>query len=955
MTYEDNNDSTRISAQEELELLAEAIHKDRVEKEHVKAQERNSFSSSAYGRRLVRGSIPLEGTDLQFSRISILAELIQETAYPAQKRATYLSLLQRVLTTLDEALQIKPPPGVKRYGPASTRGCEVLAVVLITTLVDYAAASRSNTWAPLAELIERFTARMREQYLDAYCYVLNPSLYSKVEKRWQRKHQTGSNRRNNIILGQSTMLMADAGVPRDQRKTADSKLIVRQLRRELTQLDDGGDEVQTLQLAARTIIDKAIAELDILEKVKPVFLPHQRKYDVWRVKPTDALIDEWHNSVLPDLTKNRMVKLPMAEPPIPWVYDKAPGRDNISGGYHRPSMRVLNPLVRQRGGKSKTIPSKSAVDLANTLGATGYTLDADQVAAFEWAIDRGYQEELGIPTPPEKTTQDLDRDTELNKISIQEKGYITDSKGRPLIKGTPEHNQWKAQRKADYDTAIEKQAKYLRTVRMRAGLDALKDQGALHWSWSFDGRLRVYPQQAASIHPQGSAIERSMLKFQQGEYIEEGSEAHDEVLQAIGASWKGDKCSHGDRKKHGLEAIKRFSFNAAAMEGITLDDPADISTLVKANADDPWALLQQLREYHRVFEHGQQWHVPIGIDASQSGLQLLSAMLRDPAGMEATNLTLPDSYQETDGPTDGYRKVADEALKLIDKMGFCAASVTNITKLLSGSNTRTLAKRLVLPLPYGSTIDGSEAAIRKAIAEDLGIKDLPEYVDASEFACDLAGSPHAAHYADIPATGFTSWLLSEKVIRDLTKLLRAAAARVYPAAMSALVWLEKLALKSINRQILEKNYTRPQLHWSLHDGSEIWFNRMKLKTRQVPTLSCGDVRIVSGEDMAKPWKTKMRQWMAPSVVHSLDGLLLREAFKDWGNGEPLMAIHDCVSCLPSALPKVRRLLKNAFIKICEKNSLAKIAKEMRVDMKGVKLITGDADLQKIKDSVFMFH
>ena len=77
---------------------------------------------------------------------------------------------------------------------------------------------------------------------------------------------------------------------------------------------------------------------------------------------------------------------------------------------------------------------------------------------------------------------------------------------------------------------------------------------------------------------------------------------------------------------------------------------------------------------------------------------------------------------------DGYQKVADAALNLlkdekrIEKMGICQASLSNINKMLKEMKTRTLAKRVVLPLPYGSTIDGSRDAVRKCLRDDYGIK-----------------------------------------------------------------------------------------------------------------------------------------------------------------------------------------------------------------------------------------
>ena len=72
---------------------------------------------------------------------------------------------------------------------------------------------------------------------------------------------------------------------------------------------------------------------------------------------------------------------------------------------------------------------------------------------------------------------------------IEKHGHIFDDRGKPLLKGTPEHDEWKAKRKKAYDEAIEKQAKYS-TPSGYERLNDLKQQDRLFYSWSFDGRLR---------------------------------------------------------------------------------------------------------------------------------------------------------------------------------------------------------------------------------------------------------------------------------------------------------------------------------------------------------------------------------------------------------------------------------------------------------------------------------
>ena len=917
MTYE-SHDNDNTTDQKALERLAMRAQSERIIREHDLAAQRGNFSSSGYGRKLVSG----EHGDTGILRVAVLAELIKEVAYG--KNVAGVPELRSALEAIDAAHQITPPKGVQRYGSSKTTGAEVFALIALRTAVDYCAVIKNDKgltkWTPFAAVVQKLGDRLHLQMLDAECWLLNAAEHQKQAGRWNRKHQGAKNKRTNLQLGQRAIvgefygldLDTDVGKEKARERLAEFKW----------------SEVQ-LQDVGKIVLDRCLMQIDVLELV-PITKVGKMRKDVQRVKPTDALIEAWGREVLPQLTKDRIIQLPMVASPQPWSLatdadgKPLPGSKNTTGGYHRDSLKLMNPLVRQHNGNTRAVPSKQAIDLVNTLGATGYTTDDNQIAAFAWAVDH-QREECGVPVMPLITIADLDAETRQNKLDIDKHGCVFVD-GEPCLRETPEHDVWKAKRKQAYDHAIDAQSKYIRTAGIRAGLSDLQDQQALHYSWSFDSRLRVYPQQAALIHPQGTSVERTLLKFQQGQRVEKGSDAYREVVQAIGTSWKGDKCSHAARFDHGVEALSRFQ------DDITASDPADLSVLISNGAKEPWALLQQLREYDTAINNGGLWRVPLGIDASQSGLQILSALLLDTSGMEATNLILPADYQSTDGPTDGYRKVAEYAVKLLPKQRFSDASKLYIEQLLSGGNARSLSKAVVLPLPYGSTIEGSRKAVRKSIQEDLGIKSLAEHVQGPD--------------------AVTRWKLAEEVINDLTKLLRAAAARVYPAAMSALLWLEKLAGKAFDRQI-NADIAQPYLEWSLSDGSLISFNRQKILSRPVHTVNGKMLRLAGGDDPFKADRKRMVRWMAPSAVHAFDALLLRLAFSDWGNDRPLQLIHDCVATLPAELPETRTRIKSAFKTMVRDNSLEAIATDLKVEMTPLK--KGNADLDKIDDSVFMFH
>src|SRR5689334_1249230 len=81
-------------------------------------------------------------------------------------------------------------------------------------------------------------------------------------------------------------------------------------------------------------------------------------------------------------------------------------------------------------------------------------------------------------------------------------------------------------------------------------------------------------------------------------------------------------------------------------------------------ADDPWQFLAfcfEWADYLDAENEGRPFisHLPVAVDGTCNGLQHFSAMLRDPVGGEAVNLT------PSDRPQDIYQRVADRTIELL--------------------------------------------------------------------------------------------------------------------------------------------------------------------------------------------------------------------------------------------------------------------------------------------------
>ena len=112
--------------------------------------------------------------------------------------------------------------------------------------------------------------------------------------------------------------------------------------------------------------------------------------------------------------------------------------------------------------------------------------------------------------------------------------------------------------------------------------------------------------------------------------------------------------------------------NHALIESVAQDPITNRK--VWSGADEPWRFLQLCFEWHDVVHTRVErfWKVPIEVDATASGLQLLSAMRRDPNGMRYSNLLPPETDEAR--PEDAYREVLRVAAEIAAKTPSSATS-----------------------------------------------------------------------------------------------------------------------------------------------------------------------------------------------------------------------------------------------------------------------------------------
>ena len=304
-----------------------------------------------------------------------------------------------------------------------------------------------------------------------------------------------------------------------------------------------------------------------------------------------------------------------------------------------------------------------------------------------------------------------------------------------------------------------------------------------------------------------------------------------------------------------------------------------------ANADKPYQFLAFCFEYAEYVKTGEDFisHLPIALDGSCNGLQHFSAMLRDPAGSAAVNLTPGDK------PADIYQDVADvctNQLRAVADDGEAVAE--NWLKFFKAHEYESLprgaSKRPVMTLPYGSS---QQTCTSSLFSWYSGHDD--------KFFPDNTGFRHCIY---------------------LSSLLWDSIGEVVVAARGAMDWIQTVSA-SIAKQDKPLIYTTP-LGFPMYQASpnekqttichRVGGSRMRVNIT-VPTEGLS-VR-------------KQRQGSSPNFVHSIDAthmMMCINSGLDHGIGSFAM-IHDDFGVHACHIEDWNKIIREQFVKLHTENNV----------------------------------
>lgn len=504
--------------------------------------------------------------------------------------------------------------------------------------------------------------------------------------------------------------------------------------------------------------------------------------------------------------------------PIAWPMIVEPNdwqSDGTGGGY------ILNECMQGyamvRRGDPQCLQGKTPINFLNHIQKVAYTLNPFIVDVARTLQDRGIAVGKFIPvveTPLPPKPVDIADNAESRK----------DYRRRAAEAMNVNAQQFK---------------RSCRTRMTINAVDVFEKYEKFYIPWSFDYRGRVYPI-PAFLTPQDTDFGKSLLKFHQQALMT--PEAEGWLSFACATTAGLDKETMEDRHKWTKE-------NHWLIEAVATDPIGNLSTW--ESMSEPWQFLAAADEYYHtcILCDRNYTNLPVAVDATCSGLQILAGLARDASTAKLVNV-LP-----SDKPQDAYKVIAEEAKP-------------NIPDSIKPHCDRKMTKRTVMTVPYNAKPYSNRGYIREAL-KAKGI----------EIEKD-----------DLTAT---------------VKAVREAMNVIVPGPMRVMKWIESEVSNAIDRGLNE-------LKWTTPSGFVVTQKLMKKQIQRIELQLLGNCNIfVATGDKDKVDKSHHKNATAPNLIHSLDASLL--CLSAIRFNAPLALIHDSVLCRATDLSTLSTLVRETYM------------------------------------------
>ena len=524
-----------------------------------------------------------------------------------------------------------------------------------------------------------------------------------------------------------------------------------------------------------TKVKVGIFLLDCLCEVSGWFereLEHKGKKTFAILKPSELLIKH-HDEIMRMAELFSPLAKPMLIPPRNWHALQ-------DGGYYLNDLTRCHQLIRR--SDPTLIQGEIPYEFLNKIQQVSYKLNSFIVGVAKELEERG--------------------------ISVGKFRPVMEHKipPKPLDIDTNEESKrtWKTAKK----NALELQANEVRKscrTRMTMGVVREFENQVFYIPWSFDYRGRAYPIPSV-LSVQDTAFGKSLILFNEGSKINPMGMKW--IKFQLATTYGLDKATMQERLEW-VDKVENYELVQRVWRD-PLDNIADWE-----NADEPWLFLAACNEFCELhFEHRDQTHMPVAIDATCSGLQILAGLAKDASTARMVNVL------GSEKPQDAYATIASRSMEAIPER-------------LRPHWDRKATKRCVMTIPYNAKPFSNRSYIREAF------KDKDVEVDKEE-------------------------------LTSCVSAVRAAMNEVVPGAMRVMKWIEQEVSRAIKAGAQE-------IKWITPSGFIVKQRLMKTKKDRIESQLMGTIKISiagaeTGVDLAHH-----KNATAPNLIHSLDASLLHLA------------------------------------------------------------------------------
>lgn len=458
--------------------------------------------------------------------------------------------------------------------------------------------------------------------------------------------------------------------------------------------------------------------------------------------------------------------------------------------------------------------------------------------------------------------------------------------------------------------------RYAATRTIQAA-ENLKEAERLYFPVYTDFRGRIY-YDADYLSVQSTDLGKSLLLFTAGKVIDEESQF---FYYVHGANSYG--LSH-------LSYVERNEWVEKNKSLITAVGRNPIKNLdLWKDADAPFEFLAFCDDAVKYWANPNTYESRLrcSFDASQSGLQLLSLMLRDEEGCKATNI-LPTPGQ--DGPSDLYMKTflcLEGLLKADLSVGSGEAYeyAKYWLEFFEGRNTRKLVKTQVMTSVYNISLYGSQQYTQDWINNER------------------------------PPDG------SDTFSKDkyLQKRVNESVDTTIVGAKTVLSWLkdvaEVLTLNNLDFEVV------------LPSGFVLLNVYRKMKTILLTTKTSGSMNLPDKRyrytNLSKPLNKiapgKAKNSISANLVHGLDSSLLMDIVENTPRNIPFSLIHDSVAFRAGDVNHFYEQIRESFISVFEPDLLLNFKTQIETQHKGISLPDlpkqGKIDFSLIREASYAYH